>query len=291
MKLIITIPAFNEETTLGNVIDSIKKVMKGTKYKYSLLVVNDGSTDNTVSVAKSKGAIVVSHSRNYGLAETFKTEMQKCIGLGADVIVHTDADGQYRAEDIPKLLAKLEEGHDLVLGSRFAGHIESMPLIKRIGNRLFSKVLSKLTRTKITDGQTGFRAFTREVAMLPINSTYTYTQEQLMRAAKSKMRIAEIPVYAKKTRESRLMKNPLEYAFKSWVTIIRVYRDYEPLKLFGTIGALFFFAGIAIGVWLLYLVLVYGKIGHLPSTILSMLLIVTGIQIALFGLLADMQRK
>jgi len=291
MNIIITIPAYNEEKTISSVIDEIRENIDQNKYNYKILVVNDGSKDKTAEIAKSKGAIVFSHKRNKGLAETFKTEMKKCLELGADVIVHTDADRQYMAKDIPKLLNKIEQGYDLVLGSRFKGTIESMPLIKRFGNKAFSKVLSFITKVKITDGQTGFRAFTREIAELEIRSSYTYTQEQLIRAAKRKFKIGEVAIDARKTRKSRLMKNPLEYAVQSWITILRVYRDYEPLKFFGIFGLIFFLGGIGIGVWLFSLFLINGRVGHIPLTILSMLLLLTGMQFFSFGFMADMNRK
>jgi len=291
MNIIITIPAYNEEKTIGPVIDEIRENIDQNKYNYKILVVNDGSKDKTAEIAKSKGAIVYSHKRNFGLAETFKTEMKKCLELEADLIVHTDADRQYMAKDIPKLLNKIEQGYDLVLGSRFKGSIESMPLIKRIGNKAFSKVLSHITKVKITDGQTGFRAFTKDIAKLEINSYHTYTQEQLIRAAKNKFKIGEVPIDARKTRKSKLMKNPFEYAIKAWITILRVYRDYEPLKFFGIFGLIFFLGGIGIGIWLLSLLITQGKIGHVPSTILAMLLILTGIQFFSFGFMADMNRK
>ena len=132
MQIIISIPAFNEEKTLGNVIKEIKLEMLKTNYKYKILVLNDGSSDKTIEIAKQQGAIVYSNSRNKGLAVTFKEEMKYCLKEKADIIVHTDADGQYPAEFIPQLIKKIEEGYDLVLGSRFTGEIESMPFIKRL---------------------------------------------------------------------------------------------------------------------------------------------------------------
>src|SRR3989338_2039261 len=190
MKVVITIPAYNEERTIGKVISNIKEVMKKTKYSYRILVVDDGSKDKTAEISKKSGAVVYKHPKNYGLAETFKTEMQKCLELNADVIVHIDADGQYLAREIPLLIKEIEKGNELVLGSRFKGKIESMPLIKRLGNKAFSRVISQITKTKITDAQTGFRAFTKEVAKkIKIISNYTYTQEQLIRAVREKFKI------------------------------------------------------------------------------------------------------
>ena len=296
MKIAVTIPAFNEEQTLGAVLQEIKKIMDLHKYDYFINIVNDGSTDKTAEIAKSFGAFVVSHPYNYGLAEAFKTEIKACLEKGADVIVHTDADGQYPAEDIPKLIKEIENGNDLVLGSRFLGKIERMPFAKRLGNVLFSKAISHITCVKITDAQTGFRAFTKRVAKLDIISNHTYTQEQIIRAIKNKYKLKEIPVDTKETRPSRLMKShpllqPFEYAIKAWINIFRIYRDFEPLKFFGYIAGLFFVSGMVIGSSLLYIFFTSGKVGHLPSVVLTMLLIIAGIQIILFGFLADMNKK
>jgi glycosyltransferase involved in cell wall biosynthesis len=296
MKIVISIPAYNEESTLGQVLADIKRVMAETKYKYFIQIVDDGSTDRTVEVAESFGAKIFSHPKNYGLAEAFRTEMKLFLESQADVVIHTDADGQYPAGDIPRLLAEIEKGADLVLGSRFAGRIEQMPLMKKTGNKAFSKAISHITGLKITDGQTGFRAFTRRVAEMGTISTHTYTQEQIIRAVRNKFKVVEIPIYARKTRASRLMRShplvqPFEYAFKAWINIFRLYRDFEPLKFFGILGGIFVFAGLLLGGWLVGLFLMEGKIGHMPSTILTMLLILTGVQIWVVGFLADMFRK
>ncbi|MDP7115911.1 MAG: glycosyltransferase, partial [Candidatus Woesearchaeota archaeon] len=280
------------EHNISKVINDIRKVMTSANYTYKILIVDDGSTDKTVELAKKEGAIVYSHPKNYGLAETFKTEMERCLKSNADIIVHTDADNQYKAEDILRLIKEIEKGNDLVLGSRFMGHIESMSLIKKLGNKAFSRVVSKITKTKITDAQTGFRAFTKDVAKnIKIISNFTYTQEQIIKAIKQKYRIKEIPIDTRKTRKSKLMKNPLDFATKAGTNLFRIYRDYEPLKFFGTIGGIFIITGLLIGTWLLYLFLTTGRMGRTPSAILSMLLIVVGAQITSFGFLADMNRK
>lgn len=294
MKVTISIPACNEEKTLSQVLTGIRTVMDKAKYKYELQVVDDGSIDKTVNVARAYGAKVYSHPQNYGLAETFRTEIKKFLESSSDVLVHIDADGQYLPEDIPRLLKEIENGNDLVLGNRFAGGIESMSIIKRIGNKAFSRAISRIIKYKIGDCQTGFRAFTRDVASkINLISSHTYTQEQVIKASREKFRIKEVPVrFLKRTSgKSRLLANPFEYAFKAWINIFRIYRDYEPLKFFGRIGATFIACGVLIGVYLLYLFLRYGRVGHLPSTILSMLLILVGIQILVFGFLADMQKK
>ena len=294
MKVVVTIPAYNEAKTIGKVISDIKEVMGKTKYSYKLLVVNDGSKDNTAEIAKNKGATIINHPTNYGLAETFKTEIEKSLAMEADVIVHIDADGQYSAKEIPLLIKEIESGCDLVLGSRFKGKIEQMSQIKRWGNKAFSKVISNICRIKITDGQTGFRAFTKKVAGdIKIISTHTYTQEQIIKAAKHKFRIKEVPITFNRRigSKSRLMKGPIDYAIKAWLNILRIYRDYEPMKFFGSIGGFFIILGTLIGVWIVYNILKTGAAGGTPRVILSSLLLIAGIQIIVFGFLADMNKK
>jgi glycosyltransferase involved in cell wall biosynthesis len=294
MQIIITIPAYNEEGTIGTVIRDIHEVMKDNSYNYKILVVDDGSKDNTKNIAKNEGAIVYSHSKNYGLAETFNTEIKKSLELEADVIVHIDADTQYKPIEIPKLIKEIENGYDLVLGSRFKGTIESMPLIKKIGNKAFSKVISQITNTKISDGQTGFRAFTKEVAKkIKIASDHTYTQEQIIRAVKEKFKIKEVPIYfAKRKDKSRLISNPFGYAIRAWINIIRIYRDHEPLKFFGVIGSTILFVGFILGLYLVYVQLFgVGINRHLGLMMLDILILSIGLQIIIFGFIADMFKK
>jgi glycosyltransferase involved in cell wall biosynthesis len=289
--VVISIPAYNEEKSLPFVLSEIKKVMDLNNYNYKILVVNDGSRDKTVEVAERNGAIVFSHSRNMGLAEAFKTEMKKCLELNADIIVHTDADGQYPSFYIPYLIKKIQEGYDLVLGSRFGHGQYSGSLMKKLGNIAFAKVFSSLLKLRLNDTTTGFRAFRKEVAELPVINNFTYTQEQLIRAGKAKMRITEIPIKTNKTRKSRLFKNSFDYALKAWINILRIYRDFEPLKFFGSIGLFFILFGFLIGLRLIYFFIATGKVGHIPSQVLTMLLIIVGVQIVLFGFFADSVRK
>jgi len=296
MKIIITIPAYNEEKTIGRVISDIKRVMDNTKdkYNYKILIVDDGSKDKTAEIAKKAGAIVYSHPRNYGLAEAFRTEIKLCLKLGADIIVHTDADGQYLAKDIPTLIEEVKKGNDLVLGSRFRGTIEEMPFIKRLGNKAFSRVVSNITHMNINDAQTGFRAFNRKLAeRIPIISTHTYTQEQIIKAVKEKFKVKEVPIYFAKREggKSRLMKGPFEYAAKAFVNILRVYRDYEPLKFFGFFGETLMALGFLIALFFLYEHLTTGIQGHIGLLFLMIILLFSGLQIILFGFLADMMRK
>ncbi|HIJ11397.1 TPA: glycosyltransferase family 2 protein [Candidatus Woesearchaeota archaeon] len=289
--IIITIPAYNEERTLPRVLDEIHGVMKTTSYDYSILVVDDGSNDRTVDAIKNLNVAVV-RKKHTGLAGTFQREMEECLQRKAEIIVHTDADGQYPAQYIPKLIAKVEQGYDLVLGSRFGKGRYRGSLAKLLGNKAFASTFSRLLKTKLTDTTTGFRAFTRDVAALPLINSFTYTQEQLIRAGKSGLRVGEIPIKTRRTpRPSRLFNGPLDYAMKAWINIMRIYRDYEPIKFFGRIGVLFFSAGFSIGLWLLYRFFTLGYVGRIPSQILSVLLMLVGIQIVLFGFLADMMKR
>lgn len=301
-KIIITIPAYNEEETIGKTIEEINNVMRNdqkskvskvNQWNYEIQVVNDGSNDKTVQVAKNHGADVISHKINRGLIQTFQTEIENCIRKKADIIIHTDADGQYDPKAIPEMIKLIEQGYDLVLGSRFKEKISyKNQLTKLIGNLMFSKVISRLTKIKITDSTTGYRAFTIDVAKeIKFINTFTYTQEQIIRAARQGYKIGEISVEARKTRGSKLFNNSIQYALKAWINIIRIYRDYDPLKFFGKIGMLLLVLGLGIGAWLTILFLREGKVGHLPSTVLSMLLIVVGLQIIIFGFLADMNKS
>ena len=293
MKIIVTIPAYNEEKTIESMIRGIKKVMGAFRYKYSILVIDDGSSDDTAKAAKKAGAIVYSHPKNYGLAETFRTEMSYAVELKPDVIVHIDADSQYLPKEIPKLVEEIKKGYDLVLGSRFMGKIEEMPLTKRLGNMTFSRIVSQITGLKISDAQTGFRAFTRELAQkLVIISGHTYTQEQIIRAVKNKFRIKEVPIYfAKRKDKSRLISNPYSYALKAWISIIRIYRDYEPLKFFGILGSFIMSVGVFIGFYMVYLHFTEGISGHFALLMLNVIILSVGFQLLIFALLADMFRS
>ena len=294
MKIVVTIPAYNEEKTIGSVISSIHEVMKSNKYDYNMLVVDDGSRDNTAEAAKKANAVVYSHPKNYGLADTFRTEIKKALDLKADIIVHIDADMQYQPKEIPQLIKEIEKGYDLVLGSRFKGKIESMSIIKRIGNKAFSKVISNITGMKISDAQTGFRAFTREVAeSIDTISDHTYTQEQIIKAVRQKYHIKEVPVYfAKRKDKSRLISSPFGYAIRAWINIIRIYRDYKPLKFFGITGTLIFLIGFILGLYLVY-VQIFGEgvNRHLGLMMLDILILSVGLQIIIFGFIADMLKK
>jgi glycosyltransferase involved in cell wall biosynthesis len=293
MKIVVTIPAYNEQKTIGSVIDGINSVMHKNHLSFKIIVIDDGSRDRTAAVSKERGAAVYAHNVNRGLADAFRTGMKAALALGADIIVHIDADAQYLPSEVPNIVKPIiEKKADIVLGSRFKGKIEGMPLIKRLGNMAFSHVISKITRYKISDAQTGFRAFTNKVAEIELLSDHTYTQEQIIRALKKDFRLVEVPVHFMRRKDkSRLIGNSFEYAARAWINLLRVYRDYEPIKFFGIFGSIFMVLGLFLGLLILYSFLLTGAVGGIPRVILSVLFLIMGIQVYLFGFLADMFRK
>jgi glycosyltransferase involved in cell wall biosynthesis len=222
----------------------------------------------------------------------FRQGLETALKMGADIIVNIDADGQYNPSEIPKLIKPIVNGNvDIVLGSRFKGRIEYMPIQKRIANKIATFVIRHVSGLAISDAQTGFRAFTRDAALrLNVMSDYTYVQETLMQAAYYGLAVEEVPIeFRKRSGKSRLISNIFGYAKRAGGTIIRTYRDYQPLKTFLYIGALIMLCGAITGFRVLVHFLETGTIGpYLPSTVLTILLLIIGFQTIVLGLLADM---
>lgn len=291
MRLVVVVPAYNEEATVGEVVRSVPRRVEGFE-RVEVVVVSDGSTDRTVEAAREAGADeVVAFKRNRGLAQAFQEGLNAALARGADAVVNIDADGQYRGEEIPKLLAPLLRGEaDIVLGSRFAGEIEEMALSKRWGNRVATFITRRLSGLEITDAQTGFRAFSREAALrMSVFSSYTYVQETLLQAARKGLKVVEVPVtFRKREGRSRLIRGVWSYARRAGATILRTYLYHRPLKTFLYLGALFLAAGLLVGLRVLLFFLETGRVGPLlPSAILATLLTILGAQIVVVGLLAD----
>ena len=234
-KIVVMIPALNEEKTIADVISRIAKVFGENSYRYEIVVIDDGSTDKTSRIAREAGGDVVEHFWNRGLAEVMKTGLGEALRRNADVVVNIDADGQYRPEEIPRLIGPILDGKaDMVLGSRFTGNIEYMPLIKWLGNRFFTWLLVMVTGFPFTDTQTGFRALTHDAARrIVIHSRYTYTQEMLIHATEAGLRIIEVPIRFGKRKHgnSRLIFNPLSYGLRVLPIIFHAFRDYHPSML------------------------------------------------------------
>ena len=291
MKLVVMIPAYNEEETIGSVI---REIPRDCCDLVEVLVINDGSTDNTVEEARKAGADrIVSFKKNRGLAPAFRAGLETALEMGADIIVNTDGDGQYNGKQISDLIKPILDGKaDFVLGSRTKGRIEYMPLQKRIGNRIATFVTRHVTGLPVSDAQSGFRAFTRDAAMhLNVMSNYTYVQETLMQAANSGMVYEEVPIeFRKRTGgQSRLISNIFKYAKRAGTTIVKTYRDYQPLKTFSMLGIIFLVVGLFFGFKVLYHFLQTGTVAlELPSAVLTVLLLIIGVQTIVLGLLADM---
>ena len=290
VKVIAVIPAYNEEGSIGEVISKV------FKYSDQVVVINDGSTDRTEKVAKEAKALVKSHIMNQGLGLTIRDGINEAMKIGADIILTIDADGQYDPDQIPDLLQPILEGKaDLVLGSRFMGGIAHMPWLKKLGNKIITLITRNLMNLDITDAQTGFRAIKREVLEhIVLTAEYTYTQEMIIRASAEGFHLLDVPVkFLERTEgKSRLIRNPAEYGLNNAMTMLRAYRDYRPMTLFGTIGVLMMLIGTLIGLYIAYEFFVLGtfETGQRLVT-LSALMIMTGIQILLFGLLADMMSR
>ena len=239
MKLVVMIPAFNDEKVIGHVVKRIPRRIKGIK-KVEVLVIDDGSVDDSAKTAKKAGADkVVFHKRNLGLGVTFMHGLKIALEMNADIIVNIDSDNQYDGEEIPNLIQPiLEKKCDIVLGSRFTGCIEEMPMDKFIGNKILNFFVSLLIGFKISDAQTGFRAFTKEAASkMNSLSIYTYTQETILEAMKHKLRIIEVPCTFRKRydNKSRLVPNIGVYGLRTSKEILRWLRTYRPLEFFAII--------------------------------------------------------
>jgi len=252
-RIIVLIPAFNEEASVGKVIRSMPSCVD------KVIVVNDGSTDRTAMVARENGAYVVNHSRNIGVGASFHTGMRKALEYEPDVMVNIDADGQFDPEDIIKLIEPIVSGEaDFVTASRFIDpqHIPKMNKIKLIGNKIMSLFITKISGQKFYDVSCGFRAYNRE-ALLKLNlfGEYTYTQETFLNLAIKNVRIKEVPVEVRGKREfgkSKVASNLFKYGYHTLKVILKTVRDYWPLKLFGFISFFCFLFSLGLAGFLFF---------------------------------------
>lgn len=291
MKLIIQIPCYNEAGTLAIALAALPREVAGFD-SVEWLIIDDGSSDNTVEVAKANGVDhVVRHTRNQGLARGFMTGLDACLRLGADVIVNTDADNQYNADDIPALTTPILEGKaDIVVGARPIEAIEHFSPAKKFLQKLGSWVVRVASKTDIPDAPSGFRAISRDAAQrLMVFNDYTYTLETIIQAGQKNMAITSVPIRVNgDLRPSRLVKSIPSYIKRSIVTIIRIFVIYRPFRFFGTIGAVLFGAGFLIGLRFFWHYLGGEGGGHIQSLILAGALLVMGVQTLLVAFLADL---
>lgn len=291
MKLIIQIPCYNEAQTLAIALAALPRHVPGFD-RVEWLVIDDGSDDNTAEVARANGVDhIMRHTRNQGLARTFMTGLDACIRLGADVIVNTDADNQYCADDIPALTRPILAGEaDIVIGARPIDTIEHFSTAKKLLQKLGSWVVRVASRTNMPDAPSGFRAISRLAAQrLEVFNDYTYTLETIIQAGQKNMAITSVPVRVNgELRPSRLVKSIPSYVKRSIITIVRIFVIYRPFRFFATIGAALFFAGFLIGWRFLWYYLLGQGEGHVQSLILAAALLIMGFQTFLVAFLADL---
>jgi glycosyltransferase involved in cell wall biosynthesis len=291
MKLIIQIPCYNEAGTLAIALAALPRAVAGFD-TVEWLIIDDGSHDDTVRVAQENGVDhVVRHTRNRGLAYAFMTGIEACLQRGADVIVNTDADNQYNADDIPALTAPIVAGRaDIVVGARPIATIAHFSPIKKLLQGLGSWVVRTASRTDIPDAPSGFRAVTRKAAaQMVVFSEYTYTLETIIQAGQRNMAITSVPIRVNgDLRPSRLVKSIPSYIKRSIATIVRIFVIYRPFRFFGWIGVALFGLGFLIGLRFLYFYAIGEGGGHIQSVILSAVLLGMGFQTLLIAFVADL---
>jgi glycosyltransferase involved in cell wall biosynthesis len=292
MRLFIQIPCHNEEASLPISLAALPKSLPGIS-SIEVLVINDGSTDRTVEVARSLGVRhVVGFPRNKGLARAFMLGIRSCLELGADIIVNTDADNQYNADDIPALIAPILEGRaDIVIGARPIATIEHFSPIKKTLQKLGSAVVKRVSGTTVADAPSGFRAFTREsAASLNVFNAYTYTLETIIQAGQKNMTVVSVPIRVNgDLRPSRLVRSITSYVRRSIVTMLRIGVIYRPFQFFMTLASTLFLAGILVGLRFLYFYFFEHGVGHVQSLILAAVLMIFGFQTGLLAFIADLQ--
>jgi len=291
MKLIVQIPCLNEEMTVASVIRDIPRQIEGIN-EVLVIIINDGSTDRTTEIAYQAGAdYVIQLSHTQGLAKAFSTGINKCLDLGADIIVNTDGDHQYQGKDIPKLIRPILEGKaDIVIGNRQTDELHHFSFLKRKLQKLGSRAVSLLSDVTIPDVTSGFRAFNRESALkINIFSRFSHTVETIIQAGKNTTVVTHVPIQAiGPVRRSRLFSNVATYLRKSFVTILRIYALYEPLRTFFYIGGIIFFTGTAGMFRFLFFWFSGTGQGHVQSLIFSAVLLIIGFQVWMLGIVADL---
>ena len=292
MKVFVQVPCLNEEETLPLVLDTIPAQVPGVQIE--ILIIDDGSSDRTVAVAREHGVThVVHHARNRGLANSFATGVHYSLAHGADIVVNTDGDNQYPQERIPDLIAPIVEGRaDIVVGDRQTGTIAHFSPLKRFLQRVGSHVVNLAAGTDVRDAASGFRAYSRE-ALLKLNivTDFSYSMETIIQAGHRRLRIESVPITTNpKTRESRLFRSMWQHVAESGRAIVRSYLMFRPLAFFIPLGLLLTTASLV--PFVRYLILWATSVAgdHIQSLILGTALLVGGLLCFALGLLADLMR-
>jgi glycosyltransferase involved in cell wall biosynthesis len=290
MKLIIQIPCYNEADVLAETIGTLPRAISGVD-EIEYLIIDDGSTDNTVQIAHQAGVHHIIQQYHQGLATAFTTGLDACLKYGADIIVNTDADNQYNAEDLVRLIEPILAGRaQLVVGDRGVATLQLFTPVKRLLQRFGSWVIGKVSGLHIPDATSGFRALSRQAALRTlVLSEYSYTLETLIQAGAHGVPVEYVPIRTNPpTRPSRLMRSIPHFLTQSSTTIIRAYTMYRPLRVFTILGMLLILAGMVPGIRFLYFFIVKGTAGYIQSLILSAILLIVGFQVLLIGLVADL---
>jgi glycosyltransferase involved in cell wall biosynthesis len=291
MKLIVQIPAWNEENTIAAVIREVPREIPGVS-SVEVLVIDDGSDDRTVEIARESGADhIVSLYRNRGLASAFQVGIDSCLSAGADIIINTDADNQYPGDQIPNLVAEvLNARADMVIGDRQVASVEHFSLQKRILQKLGSWVVRVASDTSVPDAPSGFRAYTREAALrLFVISDFSYTIDNLIQAGRRNLNVSHVPIRTSVTRPSKLHRGNWNFVKRQAATIVRSYASYEPLRTFVYLSSPFFVLSFALWIRLIYFFVRddFVLLGHVQSLLVAGILLIAGILSLMFGLLAD----
>lgn len=291
MKLIIQIPCLNEAETLPATLADLPTSIEGVD-EIEVLIVDDGSTDETLRIARECGVNhIVRHTRNRGLAASFRTGLDSCLRLGADVIVNTDGDNQYSGADIAKLVAPIIGGRaDFVVGDRQTDQIDHFDQTKKFLQRWGSFVVRQLSGTTIPDTVSGFRALSREAALqINVVSSFSYTIETIIQAGSKRLAVESLPVRTNaKTRRSRLFRSIPDFLINSGITIVRMYSMYHPLRVFWVIGLALGVVGLLPILRFLYLFAIGEGGGNVQSLILGGTCIVLAFLMIMIGLVADL---
>jgi glycosyltransferase involved in cell wall biosynthesis len=295
MKLVINVPAFNEEATIGEVIDRIPRQIPEIS-EIEVIIVDDGSKDKTAEIARNKGATVIEHHSNKGVGAAFSTGVLESLQRSADIMVNMDGDLQFSPEDIPKLIEPIVKRHaGFVTCSRFKDPslIPEMPAIKKWGNRMVAGIINFITGQKFTDVSCGFRAFNKDTLLrLNLYGDFTYTQETFIDLFQKKVIIKEVPLKVLGVRQhgkSKVANNVLSYGVRSLMIMLRAMRDFKPLKFFGSIGLFLFFLGFLSELFVLFHWLATKRTVPFQSLILlGGVLAILGFLLAILALIADM---
>ncbi len=290
-KLIIQIPCYNEEETLPQTIADLPKAIEGVD-EIEILVIDDGSEDQTVETARRCGVHhVISNRGNKGLAQSFQAGLSAALSRGADIIVNTDGDNQYCGADVGALIAPILGGEaDIVVGDRQTDQIEHFSQLKKALQRIGSATVRQLSGVDTPDAVSGFRAFSRAAAMtITIRSSFSYTIETLIQAGKKNLTVATAPVRTnRQTRPSRLFRSIPHFLTQSAKTMARVYAMYEPLKIFLAVGAVFAVIGLAPIIRFVVHYFAGDGQGMVQSLIIGVAFLLLGAMSAMFAMIADL---